>query len=157
SGRSNATIFRYPARKADQPWKLRLERMRGKIDYDGLERSLFGVLEVPQRSRTAGACRRLAAVMTELGWTEGDGTAPTALKFFFVTRADVTRLVPRPSAPANRVWRASRRPLPSVLTSNDNGCLTSGTGAATLSARRSCRGCRPTRPRPCRHSHQALC
>ena len=55
------------------PWKLRLERMRGKIDYDGLERvttqSLFDVLEVPQRSRTAGACRRLAAVMTGLGWT----------------------------------------------------------------------------------------
>ena len=55
------------------PWKLRLERMRGKIDYDGLERvttqMLFDVLEVPQRSRTAGACRRLAAVMAELGWT----------------------------------------------------------------------------------------
>jgi hypothetical protein len=55
------------------PWKLRLERMRGKIDYDGLERvttqMLFDVLEVPQRSRTAGACRRLAAVMTKLGWT----------------------------------------------------------------------------------------
>ena len=31
------------------PWKLRLERMRGKIDYDGLERvttqMLFDVLE----------------------------------------------------------------------------------------------------------------
>jgi hypothetical protein len=26
------------AREADHPWKLRLERMRGKIDYDGLER-----------------------------------------------------------------------------------------------------------------------
>ena len=55
------------------PWKLRLERMRGKIDYDGLERvttqTLLDVLEVPQRSRTAGACRRLAAVMAELGWT----------------------------------------------------------------------------------------
>ena len=55
------------------PWKLRLERVRGKIDYDGLERvttqMLFDVLEVPQRSRTAGACRRLAAVMVELGWT----------------------------------------------------------------------------------------
>jgi hypothetical protein len=52
---------------------VRLERMRGKIDYDGLERvttqMLFDVLEVPQRSRTAGACRRLAAVMAELGWT----------------------------------------------------------------------------------------
>jgi hypothetical protein len=55
------------------PWKLRLERMRGKVDYDGLERvttqMLFDVLEVPQRSRTAGACRRLASVMAELGWT----------------------------------------------------------------------------------------
>ena len=55
------------------PWKLRLERMRGKIDCDGLERvttqTLLDVLEVPQRSRTAGACRRLAAVMAELGWT----------------------------------------------------------------------------------------
>jgi len=44
------------ARKADHPWKLRLERMRGKVDYDGLERvttqSLFDVLEVPQRRRT---------------------------------------------------------------------------------------------------------
>jgi hypothetical protein len=54
-------------------WKGRLERMRGKIDYDGLERvttqTLFDVLEVPQRSRTAGACRRLAAVMVELGWS----------------------------------------------------------------------------------------
>jgi hypothetical protein len=52
------------ARDSVHPWKLRLERVRGKIDADGLER-----LEVPQRSRTAGACRRLAAVMTELGWT----------------------------------------------------------------------------------------
>jgi hypothetical protein len=55
------------------PWKVRLERMRSKINYDGLERvttqSLFDVLEVPQLNRTAGACRRLAAVMTELGWT----------------------------------------------------------------------------------------
>lgn len=55
------------------PWKLRLERVRGKIDYDGLERvtsqMLFDALGVPPRSRTAGACRRLAAVMTELGWT----------------------------------------------------------------------------------------
>ena len=61
------------ARNSVHPWKLRLERVRGKIDADGLERlttqMLFDVLEVPQRRRTAGACRRLAAVMTELGWT----------------------------------------------------------------------------------------
>src|ERR1017187_3531387 len=55
------------------PWQLRLERARGKIDCDGLERvasqTLLDILEVPQRSRTAGTCRRLARVMRELGWT----------------------------------------------------------------------------------------
>jgi hypothetical protein len=53
------------------PWKLRLERVRAKIDDDGLERLTTQqyVLEVPQRGRTAGACRRLAAMMAELGWT----------------------------------------------------------------------------------------
>ena len=30
---------------------------------------LFDALGVPPRSRIAGACRRLAAVMAELGWT----------------------------------------------------------------------------------------
>jgi hypothetical protein len=61
------------ARDAD-PWRLPLERVRGKVDYDGLlervtTQMLFDVLEVPQRSRGAGACRRLAKLMTELGWT----------------------------------------------------------------------------------------
>jgi hypothetical protein len=60
------------ARNVD-PWRLPLERVRGKIDYDGLERlssqTLLDVLEVPQRSRTAGTCRRLAKIMAELGWT----------------------------------------------------------------------------------------
>ena len=41
------------------PWHLRLERLRGKIDYDGLERvstqAVLDFLEVPQ--------------MLELGWT----------------------------------------------------------------------------------------
>jgi hypothetical protein len=59
---------------ADDRWRLRLERVRGKVDFDGrLERisgqMLMDLLEVPQRSRTAGAWRRLAAVMRELGWT----------------------------------------------------------------------------------------
>jgi hypothetical protein len=53
-------------------WLLRLERVRGKIGGDGVERigtqELFDVLEVPQRKRTAGACRRLAKLMRELGW-----------------------------------------------------------------------------------------
>jgi hypothetical protein len=56
------------------PWRLRLERVRGKIDFfDKLERvssqTLLDRLEVPQRSRTAGTYRRLAKVMAELGWT----------------------------------------------------------------------------------------
>jgi hypothetical protein len=53
------------------PWRLRLERVRGKVDFDGLERistqALLDVLEVPQRERTAGAYRHLARLMTELG------------------------------------------------------------------------------------------
>jgi hypothetical protein len=59
--------------QAADPWRLRLERVRGKAGYDGVERistqNLFDYLEVPQRARTAGACRRLATLMRELGWT----------------------------------------------------------------------------------------
>jgi hypothetical protein len=59
------------ARDAD-PWRLRLERLRGKDSGDGIERistqALFDILEVPQRNRGAGACRRLAKRMRELGW-----------------------------------------------------------------------------------------
>jgi hypothetical protein len=55
------------------PWSVRLQRVRGKTGYDGVERistqDLFDILEVPQRARGAGACRRLAALMRELGWT----------------------------------------------------------------------------------------
>jgi len=54
-------------------WRLRLERLRGKVDFDGMERistqALLDVLEVPQRERTAGAYRDLAKLMGELGWT----------------------------------------------------------------------------------------
>ena len=62
------------AAEAADPWRLRLERVRGKVDFfDGLERissqTLLDLLEVPQRSRTAGVFRRLSRVMTELGWT----------------------------------------------------------------------------------------
>jgi hypothetical protein len=60
------------ARNAD-PWHLRLERVRGKIGDDGIERiatqMLFDYLEILQRGRSAGACRRLARVMRDLGWT----------------------------------------------------------------------------------------
>jgi hypothetical protein len=55
------------------PWRLRLERVRGKIGDDGIERvstqTLFDHLEVLQRSRGPGACRRLARAMRDLGWT----------------------------------------------------------------------------------------
>ena len=55
------------------PWLAPLERVHGKIDYDGLERvssqTVLDLLEVPQRNRTAGTFRRLAKVMAELGWT----------------------------------------------------------------------------------------
>ena len=44
----------------------------GKIGEDGIERvttqTVFGILEVPQSSRGAGACRRPAKLMAELGW-----------------------------------------------------------------------------------------
>jgi hypothetical protein len=45
------------AAESADPWRLTLERVRGKIDFfDGLERissqTLLDLLEVPQRSRT---------------------------------------------------------------------------------------------------------
>ena len=59
------------ARNAD-PWRLRLERLRGKVGDDNVERistqAIFDVLEVPQRNRGAGACRRLAKLVRELKW-----------------------------------------------------------------------------------------
>jgi hypothetical protein len=55
------------------PWRLRLERARGKVGYDQIERvstqTLLDLLEVPQSGRNAAACRRLATLMRELGWT----------------------------------------------------------------------------------------
>ena len=50
-----------------------LRMARGKIADDGIERistqTLFDHLEVFQRGRGGGACRRLARVMRDLGWT----------------------------------------------------------------------------------------
>jgi hypothetical protein len=60
------------ARDAD-PWRLPLERLRGVAGDDGIERvttqAVLDVLQIPQRSRRAGAYRRLAKLMTELGWS----------------------------------------------------------------------------------------
>jgi hypothetical protein len=62
---------------AEQPadlWLVLLQRVRGKVEFDGLERvssqTLLDMLEVPQRSRTAGTYRRLGGIMAELGWAE---------------------------------------------------------------------------------------
>ena len=61
------------AAPAVDPWRLRLERVRGKIDYDGIARvstqKLLDILEIPQIRRTAGTYRFLARLMAELGWT----------------------------------------------------------------------------------------
>lgn len=61
------------AARDSEPWSLRLERIRGQVGDDGIERistqTLFDILEVLQRSRGAGACRRLSKIMRELGWT----------------------------------------------------------------------------------------
>jgi len=55
------------------PWRIRLERLRGRVGDDGIERistqAVFDYLEILQRRRGAGACRRLANIMRELGWT----------------------------------------------------------------------------------------
>jgi hypothetical protein len=55
------------------PWLAPLHRVRGKVEFDGLERvssqSLLDMLDVPQRGRTAGTYHRLAKLMAELGWT----------------------------------------------------------------------------------------
>jgi hypothetical protein len=60
------------AQASKDPWRLRLERLKGKTWDDSIERistqTVFDILEVPQRSRTALACRRLAKLMRELGW-----------------------------------------------------------------------------------------
>jgi hypothetical protein len=60
------------ARNADT-WRLRLEGVRGKLGDDGIERvstqTLFDLLEVSQRGRSVSACKRLAKLMRELGWS----------------------------------------------------------------------------------------
>jgi hypothetical protein len=71
-GRLRAADAELRATNSD-PWLVRLERVRGKVGDDGIERvstqTLFDCLEVRQRNRGAGACRRLAHIMRQLGWT----------------------------------------------------------------------------------------
>jgi hypothetical protein len=60
------------ARDGD-PWRLPLERLRGEVGDDGVERittqRVLDILDVPQRARRPGAYRRLAKLMTELVWS----------------------------------------------------------------------------------------
>jgi hypothetical protein len=60
------------AGNAEHPWKLPLGRLKGKVDYDGLERvttqAVLDILEVPQSKRKAGTYRLLARLMAELDW-----------------------------------------------------------------------------------------
>jgi hypothetical protein len=55
------------------PWALRLQRLQGRVDHDGVERvttqAVFDLLEVPQNARTPAACSTLARLMRSLGWT----------------------------------------------------------------------------------------
>jgi hypothetical protein len=57
---------------AGDPWRLPLGRIRGKVDWDGMERvssqTLLDLLEVPQQARRAPIFRRVAKIMAELGW-----------------------------------------------------------------------------------------
>src|ERR1700693_2187426 len=61
------------ASRSGDPWRPPLERVRGQIDFDGLERvtsqKILDLLEIPQRSRKAPVFRRVAKLMAELGWT----------------------------------------------------------------------------------------
>jgi hypothetical protein len=61
------------AARDDDPWRLPLERVRGEIGHDNVERvttqRVLDLLEIPQRARRSGTYRRLAKLMTELGWS----------------------------------------------------------------------------------------
>ena len=64
------------AAESADPWRLRLERVRGKVDFfDKLERissqTLLELLEVPQHNRTAGrAAMSREVVQIEDAWTD---------------------------------------------------------------------------------------
>jgi hypothetical protein len=55
------------------PWRARLEKLRGRLGDDKVERiatqAIFDYLDLPQGMRTAQASRRLAKMMSELCWT----------------------------------------------------------------------------------------
>lgn len=90
-----------------EPWRVRLERVRGKVGDDGIERittqAVFDVLEISQRSRGAGACRRLAKLMTELGWTAVRVRGLTRGGYCEQVRGYCRDPGPQPSAPSHHL------------------------------------------------------
>jgi hypothetical protein len=58
---------------AVDPWRERLQKLKGKVWDDDVERiatqAVFDHLDVSQGMRTAQACRRVSKIMTELGWS----------------------------------------------------------------------------------------
>jgi hypothetical protein len=55
------------------PWEAPIQRLRGKIGSDGVERistqAVFDYLDVPQRERSAVACSTLSKLMQAQGWS----------------------------------------------------------------------------------------
>ena len=95
-----------------------VERARGKIGDDGIERvttqMLFDMLGVPQRRRGAGACRRLAKLMAEIGWTavrvRGSRAAAIPAGWWLCPR----RSVPVQNAELKNYFRRTRALVPAA-------------------------------------------
>lgn len=62
----------YSKNAADDPWLISLERLKGRVGGDGVERistqTVFDVLEIPMAQR-GSLYRRLAESMRSLGWS----------------------------------------------------------------------------------------
>jgi hypothetical protein len=73
-GRSFAEQLRDAEQETNaDPWQMRLERLRGQLGHDNVERitvqMALDVLEIPTRHRSTTTYRRLNKLMAELGWT----------------------------------------------------------------------------------------
>ncbi|MGC1560186.1 MAG: hypothetical protein WA820_10100, partial [Bradyrhizobium sp.] len=79
-----------------------LQRFRGKIGDDGIERistqTLFDYLEVRQPNRGARACRGLANVMRQFGWSPLRVRGLTRGAYFENIRGHCRRPWPTPGA-----------------------------------------------------------
>jgi hypothetical protein len=67
------------------PWRMKLERLRGTIGGDGVERiaarAIFDHLGIPGRKRSGDVNKRLAKHMNDLGWTTTTVRALTGAGF----------------------------------------------------------------------------